>query len=381
MFQAIDRVKPRKVEQPALVILGKEESEKMSLLEIVNRVREGKLKLPPHQRPYVWGIAKRRRWILGLIRAATEGKSFPPNMLATYQLRSTGERFLNDGYQRVESTRKFIEEEYSKYGLTQEQAEAIADAQKVFVANNIYQSHVEGMEDFQAMQLGTGLTPYDFAKGYLEYLDMDTNWMVQLEEFHSFMEFLVRFLKHPKNRRPSDKAKHYRHNYVLLYQWFTGYKSTRFPFADTSAMALRQEDADNKRLVEQYLAKVLGKLSVEDFLKERAALCQFISDETGKILQVWESIPDTKKDGRRYPLVGSIRFLLSVAVWRRNNGLSIEGWEDFLRLFLISSAGSARIHMTDENGVIKACPFGSGRLHLLGQISRMIGYPAYTRVD
>lgn len=360
-------------------VLERDSDTAMSILELVRQYDQGQVKSPPHQREFVWSAEKRKAWAETLIGCASGRLNSPPiGLITTYQLVETGDYFLNDGYQRLRATKEFLEK-CGQYKLTLEQAEQVCKAYKVMVSHRQYEDHTEAMYWFQMLQLGTSLTSYDFCQGYLIYFDTEVNWLPFLTDMHEFMDGIMTEYANrlvPLTLGSIHTGK--RHNYALFLRWLNYNKSATPNHASIATKVLNMRDADNKRMVEQRLAGAFGELGenrMEKALEEWRAFKRFITAEAETIRKVYLEVRTQGK-----PSYTMLRWLLSIAIWRRNNGLNTDGWETFVRLMFQNTDSANHIVVLHDDGSTTYKILGLDKSGELRSVCQMIGFPAYIRV-
>jgi hypothetical protein len=361
-------------------VLFQQGDEKTSLLSLIEQFQKQMLKAPPHQRNFIWTKDKIDAWADNLMHGANgEPTAAPIGFMATYQIRDTGEYFLNDGFQRLNATLEFLNTGYKRFKITEEQARLVVQGYKVLVTHRIYDKPTEALYWFQVMQLGTPLTPYDFCKGFLEYLDPTVNWMPTLEDFHIFMENLAKkYAPGQQGFNDFKKSVLRRHNYVLLYNWITRPKS---PFSHNSvspitSRELKLADVTKGKMIEQRLGVELTRLGFVNALNEIKTFQIFLESRGAAIGRISREVSNPHLLRGISP--ASFRWFLGVATWHRNNNFSnYEILEDFIKLVISNMETSAEVRVVDAagNAVFKR----SLKLQVseLAEIARKLGHPPY----
>ena len=137
---------------------------------VLDHFKHHLLHTPPHQRDTdAWDLRKRQRYVERLKRAKTG--SHPPGLIATYQVITNGNPgpvWLNDGLQRLTTLRQ-LQAEPDQFAMTEEGVRQLL-RQTISVQHRLYESHAAAMEDFQRINDGTRLTPYELCRVYLRYM-------------------------------------------------------------------------------------------------------------------------------------------------------------------------------------------------------------------
>lgn len=129
--------------------------------DIVADYKAGELTNPDYQREYVWNAKKAAHFLL-----RTKRLGHVLGVITTYRLSGGSTNFLQDGRQRVTTLMRAIDRP-TEYGLTKDDVDAIRAAQ-VSQQSMIYDSHDEARLDFQHLNDGVGLIPYEKYRGDLE---------------------------------------------------------------------------------------------------------------------------------------------------------------------------------------------------------------------
>jgi hypothetical protein len=129
--------------------------------DIVNDYRSKELTDPDYQREYVWTQKKANHFI-----ARTISLGHVLGVITTYRLKGGNTSFLQDGRQRITTLMRAIDGP-SEYGLCREQVESLRGAQ-VSQQSMVYETHDDARMDFQHLNDGVGLIPYEKYRGDLE---------------------------------------------------------------------------------------------------------------------------------------------------------------------------------------------------------------------
>jgi len=131
------------------------------VIDIVRAYRSQELINPDYQREYVWSHKKAMHFL-----TRTIALEHVLGVITTYRLRNGTTNFLQDGRQRVTTLMKAIERPID-FNLSKEDVDAISRAQ-VSQQSMVYESHDDARLDFQHLNDGVGLIPYEKYRGDLE---------------------------------------------------------------------------------------------------------------------------------------------------------------------------------------------------------------------
>ena len=311
-----------------------------SIWDIAERFTRGKIRPAPHQRNFVWSSEKIRAWVKTMLDTVqTQNAALPTGFLLLYQVPGDDTVWLNDGYQRLSATTEFITRP-ERFKLTAEQAKDVAQNFYCSIQHRQYRSHEEAMTAFQFVNFGTPLTSAEFCKGLLmQKENSNVNWLPTMEDLHKVMSKSILKVT-PMKARSSDQAAYWlRHDYSLFYRYLSREKKLRELSEPVSQRAVSLTAMQHGRLIEQKLRIEMEKHGIERVILELEAFRQIIENECSLISSVW-----IRHKGQRLPMSQTVlRWLLNVAIWRRNSGVEQEIWLDFLNALLIQQFDGSRI--------------------------------------
>lgn len=129
--------------------------------DVVSDYRSRELVEPDYQREYVWSHQQARHFL-----SRTMSLGHVLGVITTYRLSGGNTTFLQDGLQRVTTLMRAIDKP-AEYGLAKEDVDCLKAAQ-VSQQSMIYLSHDDARTDFQHLNSGVGLIPYEKYRGDLE---------------------------------------------------------------------------------------------------------------------------------------------------------------------------------------------------------------------
>jgi hypothetical protein len=363
---------------PAPFSLNKFEVDALqSLYSLIQDYKDGTIKKAPHQREFKWTKQKVIAWNKDIIGAVTTHyNSRPTGCFVTYQVPDDSNIYLNDGFQRLTAS-SFILQDPKFYGVPPEQAAAVLKAYNMTVQHRIFDNHFEALLAFQKINYGTPLTGYEFCAGFLmDVPNSTTNWHDTLEELHNFLAKQLAPFKGP-NMTHLDKADNktqyaLRQNYALFTRFLTRNKTLSGGYAQITTAQPPNNHVEERRTVEQVLRLTMDSLEVDRVLNELAVFKKLISNELETITGILQTVnPEMGKDLTRV----TIRFLLHVALWRRNNSIPDDAWKLFVLKFFRNMSVPNQID-TYKDGILQLTRISvsEGKLTGLSHIGNNIGF-------
>lgn len=304
--------------------------------------------IPDHQRkPDAWDFNKQRRYIERL-RNSQFG-NHPPGIFATYQIKgeetaAASPVFLNDGLQRV-TTLESLRAGPADFGMDDRGVMELL-RQSVTIQHRHYASHEDAMRDFQLMNDGSRLTPYELCHGVLTYMpSYEKVWGPVISDVHESVESSWKRLGiNGKTVNRETRHKMNRQVLALIHRFVTDVKEPK-AYVDVGR---REIALDNwERVIEVQLRREMENLGVDEFRRRGSSLCRLITNETAAI--------ETIRDEVLSPGTGIVpvlhRWLLDFAVWARNNKIPVVSKSAFLRALLIETRGKNQWVSSDKEVV------------------------------
>jgi hypothetical protein len=347
-----------------------------SFREVLADYRDGHLQIPPHQRdPGAWEHDKRQEYIARLLQSA-QG-CHPPGSFATYQIvNGDGQPspiYLNDGFQRLTALAE-LQENPARYSMAHDGVDALV-RQNVSVQHRHYQSHEDAMRDFQLINNGTRLTPYELCRGILKYIPgYSSYWAVFLENAEQAMRDSEARLRAQTKRTKQEREhehKRRRHTLALLHRFLT--KEQRYmPYLDVPAKDV-QNFINKGEVVEMRLRDVLVQMSREDADGAIKLFRKFLQDETS-VLE--NRIQDILGRGTGLSPV-THRWLLDLAVWRRNTSTPRDEYCRFVDKLLEATRGQAQWQHDSADGKRETVTLSLSHLGKLPKLAEFADMPEF----
>jgi hypothetical protein len=332
---------------------------------VLDHFERGILQVPQHQRePDAWPLDKQRRYVERL-KESREG-CHPPGTLATYQLKGYNGSavYLNDGLQRL-TTLQHLKDSPFEFGMDDHGVTGLL-RQTIPRQHRHYEDHDHAMRDFQLINAGTHLTPWELCQGYLKYMpSFHTTWMPLFKQVHealSSAELQLQTGRAKTNRETSHK--HRRDNLALFHRFLTKETAPSY-YVD---VATRSVDnlVDNKTLIE---------------LRLRDALLARGRDESRKQIKMFSSCMEREVallNEKRLSILGAgiglqpvlWRWFLHFAIWRRNNNVAVAIQEELIEKALKATQGKAQWPSLEGQGVTFALAH-LGRLQRIAELAQM----------
>lgn len=353
------------------IVLIPEGDETTSLWDLVDRY-DRKVIIPPlHQRDTrAWDDAKKREWIYRISNRQLK----PVGVIVTYQLNdgSQSPTYLNDGLQRVAATSEY-KNSPELYGDTKIRAEEIIRSIRMPWQHRHYKTHDDALQDFQRLNIGTALTPFEYFAGILRYMPCyELHWHPLLDRVHEIVNSRVLSLypKINRGREGRKKQKHqgYRSNYGLFYRFISG-DTSRTAYKTASHIVRLGEIA-----IESKLKSELLRVGVEEAGRQLVMFQSMIERETDLIEMVWQRTA-TGKNIQIGLMPNLYRHLMDVAIWKRNSSVSTDLWKDYVERLLSNTQGAASV-INPENSRERS-PLALNDLGKLATICKIIGSELY----
>lgn len=343
-----------------------------SLWDIVDCYQRKTILKPPHQRDRVWDEDKKSAWVERL----RSGKR-PVGVIVTYQINDGHQNptNLNDGYQRVSATLEYLENP-EKYGDSPEDAERIVRSCIMPWQHRHYHDDDEALYDFQALNLGTALTAFEFYKGILTYMPGYSQWEPIISELHGVVpqnEPRVAMARYAVSRE--EQHKRWRADFAMFHRFIDG-SNTIMDYTVTEQRP-RQNPEARQQIVEWQLRETLKAMPIADGRDKLSGLQRLVDRETALMESIWYG-----NLGKNHAIGMSptlYRWILDVSVWKRNAGINQADWEDFVRRILdVSDGHSQLVCMKDDGRVDRKYTLNLARLTSLKGVCEVIGSNLYS---
>lgn len=353
------------------VVVEQESDELVPLYYIVDNYRRNIWLKPPHQRERVWSETQKHGWV----ERMQSGRS-PVGVIVTYQIVGEGPIYINDGFQRVSTTLEYLQMP-DVYGDTPTEAERVIFACKMPHQHRLYRSHDDALVDFQLLNLGTHLTPYEFCKGILVYMPAYESWAALLASIHDLLpqgESRIASKRYKTGRE--EVHKRMRHDYALFLRYLV--RSTDLTDYQVTETKINPVDVSRHKVIEWQIRMALEDTTPQAAREHLGGLERLIERETALLETIWfDELKKSRGSGISPTLY---RWIMDVAVWRKNSNVPQEHWEQFLRKLLDVSNGLSQITRIDEtNGKLRnKYTLNLARLSSLKGVCDIIGSNLYS---
>lgn len=354
------------------VELDPQEDRVVNLLELVEMLKDGSLELPPHQRELVWIDEKKQNWIKRVQKAFVATR--PVGAIATYQLDNGRHSplYLNDGSQRIRTCLEYLMHP-ELYGDTPERARDILRKCGYPRQHRWYKTHDEALVDFQLLNMGTKLTPYELCSGVLLYANESVFWTPIFGRLHDIVTHASQRLHCQLPRKRETIHKYRRHDYALLLR-FLSKDITRQDYG----AHVDEEKFDNvkaQKVVEWRLRLCLESMTHSDIEQDIKRFENTVNQETALVMDTWRRIKaDTQVIDPNAALTSiAFRYLLDCAIWRKNNRVDPDIWRDFVERFLRHTEGGSQI--TNPHNSRGNIHLGFSKLGALPLVCKIVGSP------
>lgn len=361
-------------------IMIPEGNEVTNLLELVEQFDRGLIKPPMHQRqPDKWGDRKKQVWIDRLSGQLYDMdlniRPAPVGVIVTYQLKTGSPIFLNDGHQRLSASREYLKNP-TKFGAghAPEVARQILFACKMPWQHRHYDRHDDALVDFQLLNLGTHLTPFEFYKGILTYMEGYDFWAeAMLNELHKIIADNAQKIVDKTNIRPETDHKYKRHNYALFYRYLTKETST-VNYKVGQKNITNYDEVSQKKSIEWLLRQKFENLGKDEIIRHLNIFRGLIERETLLFCNIWyNSLKHPQDSGITFTCY---RWLLDCSIWKRNNNQMNDVWENFVFQLLHHNNGDSQV--PDPNNPRVKNGLDLGTLGRLKPVCSAIGSAFYT---
>jgi len=340
-----------------------------NMWEMVSDLREGELHIPYHQREFVWPPDKQAGWIERLLSDV-----WPVGVIVTYQVYPGSDRrvYVNDGNQRLGTLLRAVLDP-DQYGLTLDHLKALLRAVQMPVQHRVYQSHAQAFEDYQGLNWGTPMTPYQFHKGAITTLpDYDVVWLPLIDAIHGVMKSVESSIVSERRSRNSKQVSSVARDDLATFYRFISRSVGR------DDLRIARAGKRKEPVFEWDLRRQMETLGPEGLRAQIARYEKVVEQETALIRYAWHTVLG-KPNESGINLV-TYRWLICAAVWRRNAGILVPVWKEFMVGALRESAGRGRFDQVDENGVTQIRAWlAYNDLTKLDDVCKYIGSDMVTR--
>lgn len=335
------------------------------LSQIVEMIEKNEILIPKFQREFCWKPDKISSWGQTVINGDAVG------CIVTYQVRGFGPIYIADGLQRATATKKLLDDlSLLKANMDREQFRKHVEACSVTVQHRYYETHEEALEAFQALNMGTVATPYEYYRGELALNPIGDR---VYKEIPGILIAVDRsFFREPRERLLPQKLK--RDAFALFYQYAS--ETQQVDFAGIGASKISPHDIPIERKLLSYLTDM--KIT-DNLLDQRTrSFSTFLDQHTAELKTVLGEIGQANKQFS--PTL--FRNLIHWNLWRKNTKRESAVYWRFVRQLLEHLAPQAsfasRIELPNTNPVdVVTLRFGSSKG--LDDMSKAFGVPFYQK--
>jgi len=373
-FNDLQRIISDNEDIPILIDPG---DEMVSLYELVMEFDVGEIRKPRHQRDKVWGQSKRDDWIE---RIKNKKLGAPIGVIVTYQLNdgSPSPRWLNDGYQRVSATLEYLANPL-RHNDSESKAIKVVKATRIPKQHRHYENHDDALKDFQNINKGTSLTPYEYYHGVLAYMDhYDNLWEEFIKRIHSVIQkYKSSFVNRRGGRRTGRDTEHIhlRDDYAIFLRFAKREKG----FINYKVSSTKIAKVDIRKIVEGNLRELLKGSNIDEMNKVLNNLERLVDGQTALIRDIW--VNKLNEDVGTSSNLSLYRWLLHCAIWKTNNNIPHDPWELFLEKALHYSNGTTSFPQVSNGKTLRGGSANTGSLSDLRKIARIIDVDIFIYYD
>lgn len=341
----------------------------ISLFHLVADFRSGHLLLPVHQREASWLPGKKKAYIGAICMDAA-----PPGSFEVYTVISDGKegpRYLNDGVQRLLAANE-LSLSPERYGLTDSEADYVLRFTEYPMRLKKHRSHAEALDRFLRVNSNVPLTPYQLTRGILLYSmgDHYTDiWQAWLDELNAIVsKALIRVTKRTSEYNSTQEKylelthKAYRQTSSMFLRYLSGDRTGREYQVATSKIK------DTETLFEIELADLLKGLGPSGANARLLQFTNLIDSECALIEDAWQQTSHKKESIRN----ACVRWLLDLAIYRRNCNVPTTPWADFISKLLTYNGGSTEV-LFIRDGKQGRQSISFGRVKNIDSIASIVG--------
>lgn len=326
-----------------------------NLYDMVYQFSKGIIKKPPHQRNLVWTVIQKIAWVERL------RSDIPPvGTIVTYQVTSGHNRdiYLNDGYQRISTTLDYLSEPYKYDGDSAETAELVTRKCAMPIEHRHYPTVEFACSDFRGLNLGTGLLPFDYCRGFLCYIPNYETIESDLEQLHTIIPKHEAMIMGKNGRTNSDdRVKNFlRDDYALFYRFISNRTDVpQFKVATASVPNMLKSG----NIIEKVLADYLQTMQPSAVKEAIHLFQQLVARETALIEDIWFDKLNHKRDEKGINST-LYRWILETAIIKRNCKIHQSIWEIFVEGLLNMSQGNSQlIDKEQPHPCVYTCSMGN----------------------
>lgn len=312
-----------------------------SLYDIVCDLQNSVIRVPTFQREFVWKIDKR----LAFVGRLADGRK-PIGVISTYEIEGDEQHtvYLNDGYQRLSTCIDLLDNP-TKYGLPSlPDAVDLLRSYTFSVQHRRYADHDEALQDYKDINQGTVLTAFEFFKGDITNIpNYEFTWKPRIDRLHAIINAAIQRSGANASGQRKDAHKYLRHDYALFVRLASEEKDTKdYKLSEAPGWA-------KQKSIEQRFRSFLDTMSPDQFDAKLKLLASVVDSATADVMDAWRRCGENGLSVQ----VGLLRWLFDIAIWKRNNGIPVDVWQDFLSKLLVATNGKSRLSNDDTTNLIR----------------------------
>lgn len=318
-----------------------------NLLHAIDDLTNGRLNLPPHQRDECWSDTRKMEYLVTLSHDA-----FPPGNLEYYQLVKPNGKlsgiYINDGSQRLRTAKEILYHP-ERFGITKKNAEYLMQNTSYPLTLKLHRSHKEALRRFQVVNNNLQLTSYQKTIGDLIYCEGDNQrdfWQDFIDDLHLMIkETSLQVVDKPYPRKGTKtywQAVHYRkrHDLSLLWRYLSKEKALK-NYKIGADIPIVSPVQGGAKYFDQALAEYLAHIGQSAARQELNQFKNIIQLETALFVDCID-----RGNGMLY---GCYRWLMDIAILRRNHKVPTAPWENFVRRFIRETGGTTVLLLKDKD--------------------------------
>jgi adenylate kinase family enzyme len=313
----------------------------ISLYNLQDDYTRKRIIAPLWQRGDVWKPDAKRSFYKTILNKAKRGTDILCGCIILYTTDDTDDvTYISDGLQRTMNAQKLFNNLVAERGV--ESARTVMEKISINVLYMRYQDDDEAKNEFRLLNQGTPLEAQDHGKTILVDLPGYEAWDARIFKplSESIKEAMYR--QGVKNSKKKNvKQPDWRDDLAMFLRYLTKDKSTTsysFAVGDITDPKIRE------KVLEQKFVDLVDPLGLDETEKRLKAFSKFIFDQSAYIQDIWKKIDKTGWDKNIVTITPAMfRFLLHVAIWRKNNEIPIIRFEEFAKKLLTQATGKAMV--------------------------------------
>lgn len=336
----------------------------LCILQLLQQLESGKLQPARFQRGYVWSPEKLRGWANTIISGMAIG------VIVTYQLKDGSPKYIADGMQRLTAASRFLENPKA-YGFQfgPKQAREYCEDFMIPVQNRVYTTDEEAMVAFHNLNAGTSLSPLEYYQGILK---LNPKGQIIFDRIPPIVFSAENPLMAGGKIGREVESKLTRDALALFFQYLT--ESQQIDFWNVATQRIKPVKDSLEQKIMEYIKDEM--LPQEEIDKKIASFERFVDEHVKEITSILHETGQTGKLMSRTVM----RFLLHLAIWRRNTKKSQDLYLRFIRKFIEVqipyATFSSRFPMPNTDPV-QFVSLSIGSLQHLKKLSIALDIPLY----